>query len=214
MTNESLPPLHRLLALRAKAHKSVTLGKPPAVTDHEPELLALWQADASGCTLFNHALCIYAGQSNTGSGIFDIDYWNTKAGWKRFYGDLLDDITFFAEDVFGSQFGITQGTVVRFEPETADVTLHSESLDEWAEKVMVDTAYETGSSLAAAWEAEMGPIPAGHRLLPLIPFAVGGEYTLDNLEAVAKKQAMQKYAWLAQRLLEVAEGEQVELTGW
>lgn len=206
--------LNALLQISSANKKPIALIQPVDFVAEQPDLAMLLAQAAGGFTVFDNALCVYAGQANTGSGIFDVQYWNTKAGWKAFYGDLLDDVWFFAEDAFGSQFGFADDVIVRFEPETAEITLHSESLSAWAERIMSDTAYETGAVLAAEWAAEHGPLPAGHRLLPLLPFAVGGDYSAANLEPIAKKQAMEKYAWLAQRLLETDDGAELELTGW
>jgi len=45
--------------------------------------------------------------------------WNSLGTWKYAYGGLVDDIMFFAEDIFGDQFGISDDAVVLFEAKRA-----------------------------------------------------------------------------------------------
>src|SRR5262245_13835419 len=47
--------------------------------------------------------------------------WNDEALWKNLYENSCRDVTFFAEDAFGIQFGIRDSTIVQFDPETAEI---------------------------------------------------------------------------------------------
>ena len=47
---------------------------------------------------------------------------NAPNAWRKWYQDLLDQIIFFAKDIFGVQFGIAGDDIVRFDPEAGMLT--------------------------------------------------------------------------------------------
>jgi hypothetical protein len=166
----------------------------------------------NGFYVFESALQVYTCKEN--DVVIDIYSWNAPDGWKSLYFSSLRDILFFSQDVFGSQFGLTGGSVIRFDPESGDIFEHSESLDEWAKMVCKDYDYQTGWSLAKQWQVKNGPLKSGYRLLPKIPFVIGGGYEVDNLLAVKAEEAMLEYGKLYRQISNAADGEKVTLRNW
>lgn len=67
-----------------------------------------------------------------------IEEWNRQELWRAKYIDKLDDVLFFAEDIFGVQFCIRRESICTFDPETAAIEELSLSLSEWAETILSD----------------------------------------------------------------------------
>ena len=123
----------------------------------------------------------------TPSGLLE---WNDPGSWKGQYMDSMTDILFFAEDVFGGQFGIRSGSVCTFDPETGALEVSHSSLGEWAKDLLDGYEFRTGYPLAHSWQAENTPLQPGMRLLPKIPFVFGGKYEIENLYPVDDLKGM------------------------
>src|SRR5262245_399550 len=112
-----------------------------------------------------------------------IEEWNNDNSWRKEYGDQIQGHLFFAEDVFGVQFALCNLGVRKFDPELGEFEDFATDLEEWAAKILEDYNYETGYQLAHDWQLQNGSIPTGKRLLPKIPFVLGGAYEVENLYA-------------------------------
>lgn len=145
------------------------------------------------------------------NGFVGIQQWNEKALWRDLYSELIDDMLFFAEDVFGGQFGIKGNDIVSFDPESGEIELLAVSLEDWAGQLMSNYAVLTGYPVAHEWQVAHGPIPIGYRLLPRTPFILGGEFTEKNLCAVDAIQGMRYRGNLWQQIRDLPDGAQVRL---
>jgi len=124
---------------------------------------------------------------------------------------MAEKCLFFAEDVFGNQFGIKQNRIVSFEAETGMVEEFADSIAEWTSKILEDFDYLTGHSLAHAWQSLHTTLATTDRLLPKIPFMLGGEYAVENLYSVSGVKAMQWQGHLATQLRDFPDGTTIEL---
>ena len=88
---------------------------------------------------------------------------------------------FFAEDVFGRQFAIGPSDISCFDLATGVSRTVGRDLEEWADWVLEDYRTITGYPLAHEWQLRRGKLQFGRRLAPVIPFAAGGDYTVENL---------------------------------
>lgn len=139
-----------------------------------------------------------------------LEVWNASAGWRSDYDGLADGCLFFAEDVFGSQFCVYEGGVATFDPETGEKAPLADDAEGWARKILDDYDVLTGYALAHEWQAKHGAIPRGQRLVPKIPFVLGGEFTIDNLFLLDDARAMRSRANLAVQIRDLPEGAAVE----
>jgi hypothetical protein len=57
----------------------------------------------------------------SGEDAFDIAAWNAKDLWKSGYEVIEEAFTFFAEDIFGTQFCLYPEGFGMFEPKTGDI---------------------------------------------------------------------------------------------
>ena len=147
----------------------------------------------------------------SGGAEFSITEWNTEDLWRQEYGKLTGDLCFFAEDLFGGQFAVDETKVVTFDPETGDVTGLAEDIYGWAGAIVADYRVLTAHPLARAWQEVHGPIPPGHRLMPVQPFSLGGEYHIDNLVARESAQSMRFRGSLARQMQGVPSGTDVRI---
>jgi hypothetical protein len=171
------------------------------------EELRLLLSDVNGFYAFESALHVLPAASDTH--YTDLERWNRHEIWKSSYGQVLDHILCFAEDVFGGQFCICDDSVCYFEPETGELDQVSSTLEEWAKMVIGDYENRTGFPLAHQWQKIHGPLPVGQRLVPKKPFVLGGEFDLDNLVAYDAISGMRVRGELARQIRDLPDGSQV-----
>lgn len=137
--------------------------------------------------------------------------WNAPDLWRDTYGDLATDLYFFAEDAFGNQFAIQNDRIASFDAETGAVELFATTVEVWAERMMTDYELLSGFPLAHEWQTHNGPIAPGSRLVPKIPFVLGGEFTVENLHALDAVKGMRWRGDLARQIRDLPDGASVEL---
>ena len=137
--------------------------------------------------------------------------WNSTALWKSDYKSDFGEAIFFAEDVFGMQFCIKDDLINVFDPETGDLKVIAASLEDWAGWILKDAKIATGWPLAHLWQLNQGALEPGMRLLPKVPFVLGGEFTTENLYALNDAEGMRFRASIANQLRDCPDGSTVVL---
>lgn len=163
----------------------------------------------NGFYAFESALHVFPCGSEYG--FFDIDSWNEPSLWKADYGAAAEGFTFFAEDIFGVQFGLRDGSVFIFDPETAESTVFARDCEDWARIILSEYNLRTGYSLAHAWQAAYGDLPVGYRLVPKVPFVVGGEFNISNLAPIESVASMKFRASIYSQIANLPDGTKVKL---
>jgi hypothetical protein len=148
--------------------------------------------------------------ASVGGSILGVQQWNSSKLWRYEYGDLGRDAFFFAEDAFGNQFCFSKGQVCLFDAETGELSKVAADLEGWAGAILKDYRILTGHPLMHDWQVENGAIPQGKRLMPKIPFVLGGKYSLDNIYALDSVSAMKSRGNLALQLRDLPDGTKVE----
>lgn len=132
---------------------------------------------ANGGFFFNRSLQIYSvGTAESFNDIFSL---NKQI--QLIYRTILVDEFFFAQDVFGNQFGFSSKGIVFFNIETGEKEYIGKSFDDWTERLKSDFDYYTGESILLGWIQQWSDLNYNERLCPTIPFVVGGEYEIENL---------------------------------
>lgn len=160
---------------------SPPIGQRSAPLDAPAEGLAELLHRRDGFYAFESALHVLPAHS-VGEHL-GLDAWNSPELWRSSYDDLTDAWCFFAEDIFGGQFAIGSDGISTFDPETGDFERLASDVEGWAAAVFSDYEVLTGYPLAHEWQGRNGALPAGQRLLPKVPFVLGGEFSVDNLYA-------------------------------
>ena len=139
----------------------------------------------------------------------DLNSWNSDELWRFEYGDLAEGAFFFAEDAFGNQFALQSKHVCFFDAETGEFTEFSDDLEAWAYRILKEYEVSTGYPLLHEWQQKNGALAVGSRLMPKIPFVLGGSYSLGNLYAVSNVSGMKTRGNLARQLKDLPDGAQV-----
>jgi len=196
----SSEPLAKTLPINSELLKSYPLGL---------ELLSMLERK-NGFYAFESALHVFPLSSEPLYGT-SLDEWNSDSLWRNDYGDLTMGMLFFAEDALQDQFCLSTSGVLRFSAETGGSKPMADSLESWAETILRDYDRETGWTLVNKWQAENGPLPPGTRLMPKIPFFLGGAYSMENLWAGDAVEGMRFKADLALQTRNLRDGTQVRM---
>ncbi len=171
------------------------------------ELVALLTSK-NGFYAFESALHVFHGNPAEN---YAVERWNSVDLWRNEFSDMAHGLWYFAEDIFGEQFAVDRDVIVRFNPETGEKIVHSETLEQWAVSILNDFNQETGYELAHEWQAAHRALKVGERLLPKIPFVLGGEYSVGNLYPSDSINGMRFRAAIARQLRDVPDGSTIEL---
>lgn len=139
---------------------------------------------------------------------YSIREWNKDSLWRCYYGNLMPHGNCFAQNIFGDQF-IYSDAIYQFNPETAELSFIARSIEMWAKIILDDYNFFLGYGIAHDWQKLHGAIPFYHRLVPKIPFVLGGEYDVDNLDAFGSSEGMIARADLAVQLKNIPDGSKV-----
>ncbi|MCP4549447.1 MAG: SMI1/KNR4 family protein [bacterium] len=142
--------------------------------------------------------------------VMTLEEWNSSHLWRHEYADLADGLFFFAEDAFGNQFCLREDRVCLFDAETGQAEVIGSSIKEWANQVLSNYEFLTGFPLFHEWQVVHGRVPAGSRLVPLVPFVLGGEYSLSNLRVAGAVSGMRARGNLARQIRDLPDGAQIE----
>lgn len=173
-----------------------------------PQLLKLLWA-RNGFLAFESALHVRPLSDERGQ--HGLAQWNVRSLWREAYQGMADGALFFAEDAFGGQFCIANDEVQRFEPETGNRERVASSIDEWTGVILADSEALTGWPLAHEWQQRFGALPNGKRLVPKLPFVLGGEFSSSNLHLLDGVKAMRFYGDIAVQIRDVPDGSSVRL---
>jgi hypothetical protein len=209
----AMTSVEKLLSISSEplAQAPTPLVNPDVVRDYPlgPELLRLLERK-NGFYAFESALHVFPLTSEPVNGS-SLAEWNSDTLWRNDYGDLTVGLLFFAEDILQDQFCLSSSGVLRFDAETGGTKVMADSLENWAEIILRDYDYETGWRFASGWQAENGSLPLGKRLMPKIPFFLGGSYSTENLWCIDAVQGMRLKADLAIQTRSVPNGDQVHI---
>jgi hypothetical protein len=165
----------------------------------------------NGFYVFESALHVFALTANLAPGM-SMQEWNAGSLWREGYANLGDGLLFFAEDALQDQFCVSSTGVVRFNAETGERHFIADSIERWAQIIMRDYEHETRWPLLHEWQEQNGRLTPGKRLLPKIPFFLGGEYKLENLWAGDAVEGMRVKADIAMQTRHLPDGSKVKLT--
>lgn len=85
------------------------------------------------------------------------------------------------------------------------------SVEDWAGQLLDRYTVLTGYPVAHDWQIARSPLEPGKRLLPIVPFVIGGDYVVDNLRAVGAEESMRLRAELALQIRHIPEGAEIRI---
>ena len=141
----------------------------------------------------------------------DIEAWNSPDLWIKNYATIKPDGLCFAEDLFGNQFYIASSGIYNFDCETGDKEKLARNFREWCKLILDDYDYLTGYTLAHEWQKKNGPLEPGKRLMAKVPFALEGDFDVDNLQIVNAVDLMLTRANFAIQLASIPDGTKIKI---
>jgi hypothetical protein len=162
--------------------------------------------ERNGFYAFESALHVFPSGSATE---LTLEWWNGDALWRDAYGDLADGLLFFAEDIFGGQFTLSDRGVGAFDPETGEVSIIGKDIQSWAAAILREPETLTGYPLAQRWQRLHGPVAPGRRLAPKVPFVAGGPFEVDNLASIDSVESLRFHAHLATQIRDLPDGSKI-----
>lgn len=141
--------------------------------------------------------------------VHGIEEWNQLTLWRTPY-TRASELLFFAETIFGFQFGLYHDEVVLFDPETGAYDHYAFGLERWADRVL-EQADALGQQAVALWELDHRPLGANDRLQRRTPVRFGGDDT--EVRAIDALDLMKRYAATYRANLESTDAGPA-LTGW
>lgn len=167
--------------------------------------------EKNGFYAFASALHVFPSGNSLSGRDTTLEEWNAKGLWRFQYDDLPDEILFFAEDLFGVQFCLYGQEVFVFDPESENLSFFAKNIIDWASKILEDYDYFTGYSLGDSWQKENGALPQGYRLLPRMPFILGGKFEADNLYLCEAAEGMRLRGEFAKKIKNLPDGSKINI---
>jgi len=130
---------------------------------------------------------------------------------KKEYNEIIKNEFFFAQEIFGNQFGFSQDGIVFLNIETGEKNILAENFDGWYNEIRNDLDYYTGRNIVNAWNAIHEPLDHNTRLCPTVPFVIGGEYEIENLYKSIFPNFLLSNANIARQIYDLPEGAPVVL---
>lgn len=161
----------------------------------------------NGYFAFESALHVFPACS--GKLTMGLEQWNSVSLWKHAYDRQFDRFLFFAEDIFGDQFAISESTICHVRSETGESERFAASIEEWAQRILDEPNLTTGYPLAKEWQRENGALDEGCRLVAKIPFVLGGKYERSNFYAGDSIEAMRFRGDLARQIKDLPDGTEI-----
>ena len=176
---------------------------------HWSELLSLL-SKRNGFYAYESALLVLPAESCEGT--LNVVEWNRFETWKSSY--LYHDLTkviCFGLNIFGDQFCFDSEGFGRLDAETAEIERLGDNLEEWAETIMAEPDYYLGWSIGREWQKRNGPLGSNMRLVPKIPFILGGKFEVDNLYCLDAMKSMQMRGEICTQLHEHPDGSTITI---
>ena len=158
---------------------------------------------------FESALHLFPGTHDNNN--IDVFTWNEEKLWRNSYDGMTDGHFFFAEDAFGGQFSFKEDGIFSFDPETGESQKLCEDLSQWCEVILDDYDFLTGHALMHEWQIIHGGIRHDQRLVPIIPFVLGGEFSVRNLHVKQSVKAMRERGNIAIQIRDIPDGATITL---
>ncbi|TSJ44341.1 SMI1/KNR4 family protein [Mucilaginibacter corticis] len=130
---------------------------------------------------------------------------------KRAYSSIIKDDFFFAQEIFGNQFGFTSNGIVFLNIETGERNIIASDFDDWINVLKSDLNFLTGKNIIQSWNNANESIDYNERLCPKKPFVIGGDYKVENLYPSVFPKYLLLNANIASQIFNLPDGTAVKL---
>ena len=164
----------------------------------------------NGGLFYKQSLHIYSYSHNRPFN--DIEQVNQEL--KTAYGDMVNGLLAFGQDLFGNQFCFDTAEanhIVFLNTETGRREPMANDFMGWLEKVYQHFGYYIGLTLMTEWRRN-NQLAFNQRLCPKVPFISSGDFSARNLQACTFPDYLTSYAAIAQQVHHLPEGTTVKVS--
>lgn len=172
-----------------------------------PELKFLLKKK-DGFFAFENALRVFPVDTTEES--YGLGDWNSNDLWRSEYPQSCGEHFFFSENIFGDQFSIKNKKIYEFDSETGEERFIADSLEDWAQQLLLQYDVMTGHRISKEWQERHRPLRGKERLMPKIPFVLGGSFLIENLFAIDSVKGMKAKGNLAHQIQELPDGTKIK----
>jgi hypothetical protein len=130
---------------------------------------------------------------------------------KKEYQGIIDQDIFFAQEIFGNQFGFSSNGIVFFNIETGEKQIIAKGFDDWCKVIEADLEYFSGKAFLTSWNNVNKKLKYNERLCAKIPFVIGGEYNVKNLYTQVFPEFIKSNANIAKQIYSLPDGAPIKL---
>mgnify|MGYP001546136526 CR=1 FL=1 len=161
----------------------------------------------NGGFFYNYSLHIYAVSTS-----FEFhDIFKINEIIKESFGKIIKNDFYFAQEIFGNQFGYCDEGIVFLNIESGERNIIARDFDEWMEILNKDLDYFTGRKLVESWNKFNNAMKPNERFCPKIPFVIGGKFEIENLFLQAFPKNILANANIATQIYELPDGTPIKL---
>lgn len=164
-----------------------------------------------GLLIYDSSIIFYPQGSQYSSSTFNSD--NIKAYLLNLDFKLDANIYLVGADIFGNQFGICNENLYFINIETNEIELLANKIlfSSIINIIDSDFKYFSGIGLKQEFEKKNNTTLGFHRLVPIKPFAIGGEFEVENLYALDFFKTLSYNCNLAKQFRSIPDGEYVKI---
>lgn len=172
------------------------------------ELYLDFMKENNGGYFYHNSLLLFGSTSEENQ--FNIIHINNL--FKKYYKNIVDDLFFFGQDIFGNGFAFENENIILFNIESGQKEILANSFDGWLDVLYEDLDYYTGESLVYELNhSEREELTKEKRLCPKYPFILGGEYNIDNLVLKGYIENISYNADIAKQVYNLPEGSKIKI---
>ncbi len=161
-----------------------------------------------GGYFYNRSLQIYSvNKTNIYNDIIEVNEF-----LRREYPNIVrDDEIFFAQEIFGNQFGFSPKGIIFFNIETGEKEIIGSTFSDWIDVLLDDLDFYSGHLIVEQWQNIHSVLSYDMRLCAIKPFVIGGAYEIENLYSCLFPQYISTNANIARQIYDLPEGTKVNL---
>ncbi|MEL6809886.1 MAG: SMI1/KNR4 family protein [Bacteroidota bacterium] len=163
---------------------------------------------SNGGFYYNNSLHFFGSSLKNKS--HDIGFMNDLL--KMSYGEIVNGLFFFGEDVFGNMFAFKNDEVYSFNIESAKMELIAQNFKDFLVKLEEDLDYLTGISFVKELTRDqVYQLAYGHRITPKYPFVLGGDYSIENMILKDYEENIEFNSSIAKQIYDLPDGTKIEI---
>ncbi|RRN03846.1 HNH endonuclease [Bibersteinia trehalosi] len=125
--------------------------------------------------------------------------------------ELCIEGLFFGDNSLGDGFCIKDDEFYKYDFELGELEFIGKGIEEFSCILLSKYNYYTGYSLAKEWMETNKKLEVDHILMPIIPFSLGGEYSVENLVSYSRYKGIKIKTNFCKKISKYGDGMQINV---